>query len=58
MTKEEYKEKIKQIDLAAQKEKQRLAVEFAMANNLVSKGDILTDHHQMIRVENITANGI
>jgi hypothetical protein len=56
MTLDEYKQKIKEIDIESESKKADLAKQYALANNYVSIGDILIDHYQKIRVVTIRVN--
>lgn len=47
---EQYKSKIKQIDQKAILRKRHVAKEFALANNKISIGDIISDHIGKIKV--------
>ena len=53
MDKQEYIEKLKAIDGDAKKAKAALAKEFAMSNNTVKLGDIISDHANTIVVDHI-----
>jgi len=57
MTHDEYKEKLKQLEEAYQKEKKQLAVKYAMSNNTVKIGDVITDHIGSIIVDKINVGG-
>lgn len=53
MTLEEYKKKIQDIDEAAKKDKRTVAYEYAMSNNPVCVGDIVSDGNDKITVDKI-----
>lgn len=57
----EYRSKLKEIDTEASKKKEKIHIEYAKANNPYRKGDILEDHYQIIRVDEISfsiSNGV
>lgn len=53
MTKEEFKAKIKAIQDNAESARRMAAVEYARLNNPVVVGDVVSDHSDTIRVENM-----
>tara|TARA_R110000744_G_scaffold148351_2_gene261408 strand:- start:20218 stop:20508 length:291 start_codon:yes stop_codon:yes gene_type:complete len=53
MNKEEYKNKLEAINEKASKDRESVHIDYANYNNIYKKGDILQDHHQIIRVEEI-----
>jgi hypothetical protein len=53
MDKQEYIEKLKAIDDDAKKAKAAISKEFAMSNNPVKLGDIISDHASTIVVDHI-----
>lgn len=54
MTLEKYKEKIKEIELKAKTEKEKLMKEYAISNNTVVIGEVIEDHIGRIKVEKIS----
>jgi hypothetical protein len=54
MTPEEYKDGLSRIESEYRLAKQSLAVQYAKENNLVTIGDIVTDHIGALKVEKIT----
>jgi len=50
---EKYKKTIAQIDSDAEGKKRAVSREYAMSNNPVKVGDVVSDHSQKIRVERI-----
>ncbi len=58
MTKEEYQDRIKQIDAKHKKMKTDLAIEYAKSNNPYKVGDIVEDHIGKIRIERICISKI
>jgi hypothetical protein len=54
MNLDEYKEKIKEIEVRASDEKNLVAKEYALANNSILIGDIVEDHIGKVLVENIS----
>lgn len=53
MTEKEYKQKLVELEIEYKNKKDALGLEFEMSNNPYKVGDILKDHHQIIRVEKI-----
>jgi hypothetical protein len=53
MTKKEYQEKIKAIEIKAKNEKITVMYEYALTNNPYNIGDIIQNHSQKIRIEKI-----
>ena len=53
MTKEEYKQKLGEIEIEYKNKKDALGREFAMSNNPYKLGDILQDRYQIIQIEKI-----
>jgi len=57
MTHNEYKKKLKELAETYRKERERLAFKYAMSNNTVEKGDIITDHIGSIIVDKVKVGG-
>lgn len=57
MTFEEYEAKKKEILEEADRRIAEIGVEFALSNNPVSIGDVITDHYQAIKVDKIHVVG-
>jgi len=50
---DEYREKLESFEVELENKKQKLAIEYALTNNPVKVGDIVTDHCHTIKVEKI-----
>lgn len=53
MSKEEYDLKVRLLEKELKDKKLELAKEYALANNPIKVGDIITDHYHTIKVERI-----
>lgn len=57
MTYDEYKKELKELEETYQKKKKQLAFKYAMSNNSVKRGDIVTDHIGDVIVDKINVGG-
>lgn len=56
MTAEEYNQTIKDIEKTAEEAKKKVVIHYALSNNSVKEGDIVTDHKCTIRVDKVSVS--